>query len=100
MCYVVFVYSKKHESSLIHQMFIKSTVPEGTCKRVRGYVCVCEHAFIMNVTGQCCITIINLVILSVFLCTVDTDFYESFLMGLQEAASIACNTKMQATSLL
>lgn len=41
--------------------------------------------------------IINLLMLSVFLCAVDTDFYESFLMGLEEAAWIGCNTEMQET---
>lgn len=38
--------------------------------------------------------------LSVFLCAADTEFYESFLMGLQEAAWIGYNTKMQETVLL
>lgn len=57
------------------------------------------RASIVNVTrlrGM----IMNLVICSVLLCAVDTDFYESFLMGPQETArKLACfnikNTKAQ-----
>ena len=37
----------------------------------------------------------NMVMLSVFFCSVDRDFSESFLMGLQRAAWIGYNTKTQ-----
>lgn len=72
------------------------------CACVFVRACVTEHTSIMNVTylyydnksG------FALSILWVWLCAVDTDFYESFLMGLQKAAWIGCNTNMQEAGLL
>lgn len=48
----------------------------------------------VNVTRLRRVMIINLVMCSVLLCAVDTDFYESFLMGQKEAALTPRRSKL------
>lgn len=48
----------------------------------------------LNVSRLQRVRIINLLICSVLLCAVDTDFYESFLMGAKEAADAGSSSAL------